>query len=112
TAAILQSLVIMLLAWLIVFTAAWVVPYAWKLVGVAAGAGWGLTAVLSGLVNQGEAAGALTSLLTAAATPFIVAAGPLGIAVPGAAFYLLSLAMGVVLGLLFAWTGYAFRLFQ
>lgn len=109
----LQGLAMLLLAWLVIFVPAWIFPYAWRWIGAVLGAAWGLTPLLADLIRR-SADGPDVVLFVASgiASPFTAGAAAVGLPTGGAALWLASLAGGILLGLLFAWTGYAFRLFN
>lgn len=103
----------LLFVWLVIFAAAWITPYVWRGIGLSLGIAWGMVPLI------GEASrrwwgdlDVILFLTSAFASPFTVGAAALGLPTTGAGFFLAAIVVGALLGLLFAWTGYAFRLFQ
>ncbi|PZN01747.1 MAG: hypothetical protein DIU76_11255 [Bacillota bacterium] len=103
----------LLLGWLLIFTGAWIFPYAWRWIGTALGALWGFMPLLAEMVRRWwQDADLILFVVAGSASPFTAGAAALGLPTGGVGFWLASLAAGTLLGLLFAWTGYAFRLFH
>ncbi|HEX6987970.1 MAG TPA: hypothetical protein VF282_00740 [Bacillota bacterium] len=109
----LQGVTMLLLVWLVIFAAAWITPYAWRRVGLILGAAWGLSPLIAEASRRWwEHLDVILFLASAIASPFTAGAAALGLPDAGAALWLAAPVAGALLGRLFAWTGYAFRLFQ